>query len=248
MDDGAGDVSVRVALRRVVHSATARRLRHQAGRLLVPVRRVQLVAMYRRSFVEPLPDSRARVPITIAPADVDQIAAVADVDGHGAELEPVFRWRLDNGHHCLVAWFGDEIVGYNWMALGHTREADELLRMADDEAFFYDGYTAAEWRGNGIHPALHCWQIRYARDMGVRTGYSQAVITTRRTRRMIKRFGWSLAGWTLYLKGRDGHFSRSLRLWGSTYPTAGIIRPDAEGVTAAPDRLGGSQRGARRSG
>jgi hypothetical protein len=183
---------------------------------------VQLLAMYRRELVQPLPAPEARVPIEISPVGSDELAEVADIDGRGEELEALFRWRVANGHHPLQVRVDGEAVAYNWFALGDTRDGDELLRMADDEAFLYDGYTAVAWRGLGIHPALHCWQMQYAYDMGIRTAYSSVLVTTRRSAQLMKQMDWSLTGWVVHLKGRGGRGGRLLRLWGSAHPYAGI--------------------------
>jgi hypothetical protein len=184
---------------------------------------VQLVAMFRRDFTGMVPDPAVDLPIVLSPAGIDEVAEMSDIDGRGEGLEPLFRWRLDNGHRAFVGRLADEIVAYNWAALGHTRDDDERLLMADDEAYFYDGYTAVAVRGHGIHPALHCWQIRYLRDRGIRTGYTEVIITTRRTMNMIKRLGWRRTGWMVSLKGRGGRIVRIARVWGTVHPSAGAV-------------------------
>jgi hypothetical protein len=230
-------VNPRRLLKRVLHTRTARVVRHRAGRVLAPLRRVQLIAMFRRDFTGPVPVPPVDLPVVFSPAGVDEVAEVADIDGHGEAREATFRSRLEEGQGVFVARLGDEIVGYNWAAFGHSRDGDERLVMADDEAYFYDGYTAVALRGYGLHPALHCWQIRYLRDRGIRTGYTAIVITTRRSMNMIKQLQWTRTGWMLALKGRGGRTVRFLRVRGTVYPSAGVVgRGTAESRGSSPFR------------
>lgn len=117
---------------------------------------------------KPFPGNGARVPVALELLDdtrIDEYNAFrSDVDPDSA------RRRLAAGDKCFVARRDGSIVSALWVATAHAR-CDYLSRgipLADDEAYMYDVFTAPEWRGKGVFPALTSEMHRFYQKSGKR--------------------------------------------------------------------------------
>ena len=67
--------------------------------------------------------------------------------------ESTLLGRLAQGHHCLSAQRGGELVAFTWCS-PNTWSHWGRLALLPNEAYLYDAYTALAFRGRGIAPAL----------------------------------------------------------------------------------------------
>lgn len=108
-------------------------------------------------------DVRASLP----PVDIDlvfsdlrpgELAGVVEM--LQASDRPVSREQLQarfaRGDRCFVTRHAGQVVAHVWMSASyfHISEIGQTLALAADEIYFYDLYTAPEWRGHGIAPYL----------------------------------------------------------------------------------------------
>jgi SAM-dependent methyltransferase/ribosomal protein S18 acetylase RimI-like enzyme len=117
---------------------------------------------------EPFPENGPRIPVALELLDDTQID---EYNAFRRVVDPdSARRRLAVGDKCFVARHGRSIVSTLWASTGRA-QCEYLSRsipIADDEAYMYDAFTAPEWRGLGVHPALTSEMHRYYRTAGKR--------------------------------------------------------------------------------
>lgn len=218
-------------LRRAIRGTGAyRRLRGLVARATAPLRIARIYRIYRKDLTAPLTTFRARAPIRVTRAGPEEIPAVARLNsGASPDLERTYAERLEHGHHCFTARVGDELVGYNWLAVGRIVDFDgEILELGDDEVFCLDAFTAPAWRGKAIHTELLSAMLAFAKQAGYRRAYTEVSAVMRRSWKTHRRLDWELTGRVLHVRGFLGLRPRIWRLTGSRYPVAGV-QPGHEG-------------------
>lgn len=117
---------------------------------------------------KPFPEHGARIPVALELLDDTRID---EYNTFRREADPdSARRRLAAGDKCFVARHGGSIVSALWAATGRA-QCDYLSRgipIGDDEAYMYDAFTAPQWRGQGLFPALTSEMHRYYRTAGKR--------------------------------------------------------------------------------
>jgi ribosomal protein S18 acetylase RimI-like enzyme len=115
----------------------------------------------------PLP---AGVRITLAtPEEMGALVPLA-----GEREASRFRVLQQNGHHCLIAWRGDQPVGYAWVA--HRVGPDVAMwplpfDFAPGAAYLWNLYVLPSERAHGIGSALARARLSLARKQGFREGW-----------------------------------------------------------------------------
>jgi GNAT superfamily N-acetyltransferase len=85
------------------------------------------------------------------------------------------RSRLAAGEWCFVARHEGRLVGAVWWTINERVWIEYLacaLSLAPQEAYAYDAFTAPEWRGQDIAPALYSYAMQSIRAAGYRRGLS----------------------------------------------------------------------------
>ena len=126
-------------------------------------------------FAHPLGDERdcglpAGVRVSLARAE--DLAALVPLVGERESNR--FRALQEHGHHCLIAWRGDQPVGYAWVA--QTMGPDVAMwplpfEFPADAAYLWNLYVLPSERAHGIGSALAQARLRLARHNGFREGW-----------------------------------------------------------------------------
>lgn len=117
---------------------------------------------------KPFPDTPAKIPLQLEllnDTQIDEYVAFRP----GSDRDSIVR-RLAANNSCFVARHNGKIISARWAATG-IAQCDYLFRgypLAADEAYLYDAFTAPEWRGKGVFPALTSEMHRYYRAADVR--------------------------------------------------------------------------------
>jgi GNAT superfamily N-acetyltransferase len=105
------------------------------------------------------------------------------------ELER-FRALVSAGRHCLVAWRGEQPIGYAWVA---ERVGEDVtlvpLPLPADAAYLWDLYVVPAERCNGIGSALAGARCEIARARGFREGWRTIKPTNHASIRTLMRSG-----------------------------------------------------------
>jgi hypothetical protein len=179
-------------------------------RSLSPFGRLDMDSFCRKDLTQPLGEKRARVDLTISQAteaDTDQLAAlVAKRYGpkqkrelfETCSIQKTIRDRFQQGAKCFVGRIGAEMVAYNWIFF-HGREWSHRhfvlsISLNDDEALCDDAFTVGEWRGKGIHGAIHNQMLRCLQQSGIRRAYTLVGTDNVSSSKALHRLGWDFYG------------------------------------------------------
>ena len=203
--------------------AALHRLRYQrlrgvswniAQAAIAPIGQLGLESLCQKDLTKPLSDVEAKIPITIGPApraDIDQITALAEGLWDGVdEIGPYTRLgvratvvdRFDRGQKCFVAKIGDQIVHYNWIGFGCEETiagTGRFLVLDDGEAVCHDGMTVEQYRGKGVHLAVHNQMLIWLKEHGYRRAYTVVGTLDRPANITHHRLDWEVSGRMLYL-------------------------------------------------
>jgi hypothetical protein len=109
--------------------------------------------LFERRLDDPIVAASPAVPVEISqlqPGEVDEYTAFRPGTA-AAEI----RSRLERGHQCFVARRQGVLANAIWAAAGtaYIRYLDCEIRIAPDEAYMYDSYTAPSFRRLNINAA-----------------------------------------------------------------------------------------------
>lgn len=180
--------------------------------------------MFKKDLRQPLQPFEPRVPCLIEQADsshMDELAQLhhADEQQQADDLAARYRERFGIGAHCFVARVDGRIVAFDWLRLRAAVGAAEVpMLLKDDEVYGADAYTAEEWRGQGIHPALNYSLLKYAQEQGYATVYTQARADNAQSLPTLRRLNWTLTATLLIF---EPQWALDKQMWlvrGSPYP------------------------------
>ena len=177
----------------------------------------RLIFVCRRDLGKPIPHWEAQVPITISRAVPDDAEEIAALDPEDDEDDvPVYRARLERGDQCFIARIDGRIVACNWIRLKAAFSFTDI-RVADNEIYMTDGYTAPEYRGKRIHAAMNAAMLRYAKEQGFKASYSILMAGNTNSWITMPRVGWELSGAVVSFEPKGGR-ERFWCIKGSPYP------------------------------
>jgi GNAT superfamily N-acetyltransferase len=196
------------------------------------VRTVRLVTllMYERGLDRPAPP--VALPDGVELIVMDRFLATGPVadDWHPGAAE-----RLREGQTCAIARHGTDIVAYCWLA-GSPVWVSEIGRAvvpARDDVYFYDAFTAPEWRGRGLFSATLSHLVTVAASRGRKRGLIFVEARNRASRRVIEKTGFQLVHRVsclelgrfapLWLRGRRLSSSRVV-----------LVKPDRRAIEEEP--------------
>lgn len=156
--------------------------------LLKPLGYVEFTDLYWIDPGAPLPE-RELQGYTISQAGEADIAYTCDmlVRDHPAH---VLRKRCQDGHHCFVARYGGEVVGYDWIAFSAVQEQEYRIELDRDHAFCLDAYTHAAHRGKGVHYVLLRRMLEHAARSGKTKAFTAVSLFNVNSWKSHIRMGW----------------------------------------------------------
>jgi SAM-dependent methyltransferase len=112
------------------------------------------------------------------------------------------RRRLANGHRCFVARYEGGIVSAAWLATGRVwvEYLNREIRLATDEAYLYESFTAPGFRGQNIPAVRATYETRYFRDAGFRRLVAISMPENKPALRHAEKAGWQPCGVMGYVK------------------------------------------------
>ena len=111
------------------------------------------------------------------------------------------------------------IVAFDWLRLRAAVGVAEVpMLLKDDEVYGSDAYTAEDWRGQGIHPALNYSLLKFAQEQGYATVYTQARADNAQSLHTLRRLQWTLTATMLFFEPRWAPGKPMWLVRGSPYP------------------------------
>jgi ribosomal protein S18 acetylase RimI-like enzyme len=170
----------REGLRGVWKAAATRSLHRvfRAGRLIVFAHPLD------REFDPSLPPG-----IRVTRANDEELPALVPLAG----VRDVSRFRslIREGRHCLIAWRGDQPLGYAWVG----RAGPDImlwplpLEFPPDVVYLWNLYVLPSERGSGIGTALALARLRLAQELGFREGWRMVAPSNRPSLRTVEKTG-----------------------------------------------------------
>jgi hypothetical protein len=121
--------------------------------------------LFERQLEEPsMADVRCQIPLVISQLGKDEVDEYSAFRT-GTDANEV-RSRLEQGHLCWLARSEGTMVHTIWAAIGSAwiRYLECEIRLAADEAYIYESYTAPPFRRLNINAARAGVMVRYFRD------------------------------------------------------------------------------------
>lgn len=171
-----GLLYVRKAIEALSEGGLCHLLMQLVRKLSAPLLEFGSVAFFARQLDEASAESM------IAPGRNVDFASPAEVDRlvHGydhTKSAEALLGRFRSGHRCVIGRDGhSQVVHCRWVATrrAHIPELDMDLLLGSGEAYFYDGYTRRDSRGQGIDAAVRDFIFRRLRAEGFNRVYSYA--------------------------------------------------------------------------
>jgi hypothetical protein len=120
--------------------------------------------LFERRLEEPVVLAGCEIPLAISQLQIDELSEYA---AFRPEADPAeTRSRLEQGHQCWVARSKGTIVHAIWAATGSAwiRYLECEIRLAPDEAYIYESFTAPDFRRMNVNAARANVMMRYLRD------------------------------------------------------------------------------------
>lgn len=186
-----------------------RHLLVRAVRLAWETSSVQILAA-----TPPVEPVASRVPVQIKLLQAGQV--------HAKTSDWAARW--ETGHVCYAVWVDGKLAHYSWVSFQDTYigEVHTWLRLAASEAYIYDCYTDAAYRGLGIFPAVLTYAQAQLFQQGIHRIWIAVEPENRSSLKPIMRAGFRLVGEAGYRRAGPW-VSRSLQ-----------AEPGAEGPPIEP--------------
>jgi ribosomal protein S18 acetylase RimI-like enzyme len=133
----------------------------------------------------------------IAPPEGVMISPVTSADGCDALVSLVpqrdlvrFRSLVAAGRHCLIAWRGNQPIGYAWVAEQVGPDVTLVpVPLPPHAAYLWDLYVIPAERCNGIGSALASARCQVARARGFREGWRMIAPSNHASVRTLARSG-----------------------------------------------------------
>lgn len=214
--------------------------------LVAPLSRVGVEIILEYDLTAALEPRMAGVPLEIRHATVDDVerlialqygeslpadAVLSDAEEYEeakkermrANLTMQYRHDIEHGDRCYIAFSGAEIAHTNWSRFGYALPIIGCMfaLRQGEEVFCSDGYTAPAFRGKSVHGQVNMHMLMEAKARGYRVAYTTTDLSRARSRRGLRRLGWTICGRLLYIIPRGLRRTLIVRLSGRYGP---IIR------------------------
>jgi len=130
-----------------------------------------------------------------------------------------FVTALRAGELCFIARVQGEVAHSNWIRFHDCGPVEgRPVELDPGEVYTTDGFTDERWRGQRLHEAVLTHMLRFAQARGCRHAYTLTDLTKAGSRRGVRRVGWQVRGWILYVTPRGLGRTWLLRLRGDLEP------------------------------
>jgi GNAT superfamily N-acetyltransferase len=189
------------------------------------------VSFCRKDLTAPVVAPEAKAQVDIARLTAADAGALAVIVANRTVLGPAdapdvalaerrIRQKLELGGVCFVATHAGAIIHYNWVYPGVHWQVWGPIRfepVAPTDALCDDAYTLEEWRGNGIHGAVHARMLQYLQHTGYTTSYTLLSTDNRASRKALTALGYSFDDRVILFQARRSGQTRQIR-FGSEIP------------------------------
>jgi RimJ/RimL family protein N-acetyltransferase len=122
----------------------------------------------------------------------------------------IFHNRLSQGDVFFIAQVHNQIIHQVWLSFRDkwVPFLDKRIVLREGEAYLYQSYTAAEFRGNNILPATTSKVLRYLKAQGYKRLFFMVDLKAHRSARAYERIStaekgtvisyWRILGWRSY--------------------------------------------------
>jgi GNAT superfamily N-acetyltransferase len=115
--------------------------------------------------------------------------------------EEFFLARLRSGNGCLGMFDGGQLAAFAWYDPGECNYAGWRFPLRADEAYLFDAFTLAPWRGKGVAPYLRYRVYQILAEQGRTRFYSVSIRTNKAAIRFKEKLGAKMVtrGWVVEL-------------------------------------------------
>jgi GNAT superfamily N-acetyltransferase len=133
----------------------------------------------------------------------DDMQGVALVPWRGL-TEEFFLARLRKGDGCLGMFDGGRLAAFTWYDPKECNYEGWRFPLQEDEAYLFDSFTLAPWRGKGAAPYLRHRVYQILAEDGRTRFYSLSIRTNKAAIGFKEKLGASIVGrgWVVELFGR----------------------------------------------
>ena len=187
-----------------------RRLIGRVCRQLLKKPVLQRYAVILREISEDMPLLEAKIPVTCAVLQREELESYASVDYFQKSLA-ILKSRLDEGQVGFVAKHNGRIVAGGWIEFGTARSTGSMKRafpLAADEAYLHSGFTVQEYWGNRVRPTLLSFQCNWLTKANYRRTVGFIASSNKSSLRAFPKSGGRRVGTVGYLEilGWRWHF------------------------------------------
>jgi SAM-dependent methyltransferase/ribosomal protein S18 acetylase RimI-like enzyme len=152
------------------------------------------VVVIERFINEEISEVSARVPLVFGWLDGKQIDEYLRLRPDATRTEIVRRLSL--GQACLIARCNGQIVHAGWSTAGRARidYLERDIQLAPDEMYIFEAFTAPDYRGANIPPAVSAYRCRYFGNLGYRRFVAVVVPENQRALRSFQKAGYRICG------------------------------------------------------
>jgi GNAT superfamily N-acetyltransferase len=157
--------------------------------LLEPLIAWRTYDFYNRDVTAPIAPYAAAIPLEIRIAtDEDFARFLPALLSEGTTPEEIEARRQADAE-CFLGVSGERLAHFTWLLRRPVwlAELGATLRLGPDESYAVFSYTAPEFRGKGVHPAVVNWQARWEQTAGIRRHYSFVMRHNLPARRIMTR-------------------------------------------------------------
>jgi GNAT superfamily N-acetyltransferase len=212
-------LQVRTSVSAVSNASLSARLWQRMGWAAAPFGELTCAILLDRSLVDPLPEARTAVRVSLrhaVEADMDAVCDLYSGDswlylgeapgqaGSHAAARALYIERLRRGEICFLALSDGAIAHVNWLC---SSWGDALpghpIRLRSGEVYTTDGLTTEEFRGKGLHAHVLRAMLEHASARGARHAYTLAKVDRIDAHKGLFHLGWRERGRVVYFLPRS---------------------------------------------
>lgn len=171
---------------------------------------LRAITFCRKDITQPLVANRARADIVIRQAtegDIDPLAALTEKRWTKKQRQKLFKEKtiketifeeFTAGNICYIALAGTEMAHYNWIYFNKKEFVHYFIQLNDHEALCDNAFTSQEWRGMGIHAAVHNQMLLFLQQSGFHTAYTHLLTDNISSKKALQHLGWDFYGKLVY--------------------------------------------------
>lgn len=171
---------------------------------------LRAITFCRKDLSQPLRESQPDADIVIrqaTEADIDPLVALTEMRWTKKQKQKLFKVKtiketiieeLKLGNKCFIAVFGTEMAHYNWIFFNKKEFEHYYIQLNDHEALCDNAFTPQEWRGKGIHAAVHNQMLKFLQQSGFHTAYTHLLTDNISSKKALQHLGWDFYSKLIY--------------------------------------------------